>query len=136
MLEKADRGIYPADRIEGIPATMLQRYLLKDRSEAVDTFRFKSDIRSMIQFERLNLMEELPQGYSCSVIFCRNLMIYFDRPTQQRLVQRLSEHLEDGGYFFIGHSESLNNITHGLEYVCPATYTKPGRSRHGQIGRL
>ena len=64
----------------------------------------------MIDFEHLNLMEKLPEGYVCPVIFCRNIMIYFDKPTQQSLVQRLSEHLEEGGYLLIGHSESLNNI--------------------------
>jgi chemotaxis protein methyltransferase CheR len=89
----------------------------------------------MIDFEHLNLMQPLPEGYRCSVIFCRNVMIYFDKPTQQSLVQRLTEHLEDGGYLLIGHSESLNNIAHGLDYVCPATYRKPGRTRAGQNGR-
>ena len=59
-----------------------------------------------------------------------------DKPTQQSLVQRLSEHLEEGGYLLIGHSESLNNISHSLDYVCPATYRKPGGARIGQIGWL
>jgi chemotaxis protein methyltransferase CheR len=62
-------------------------------------------------------------------------MIYFDKPTQQTLIERLSECLEDGGYLLIGHSESLNNIAHGLDYVCPATYRKPGRTHSGQIER-
>lgn len=135
MLEKAKRGVYPAERFEGIAVPLLQRYLLKGQDEAADTFRFKNNVRAMIDFEHLNLMEKLPSGYICPVIFCRNIMIYFDKPTQQSLVQRLSEHLEDGGYLLIGHSESLNNITHGLDYVCPATYRKPGRARAGQTGR-
>ena len=135
VLEKAKRGVYEADRFEGIPVPLLQRYLLKGQDECADTFRFKNEVRSMIEFEHRNLMDRLPEGYSCSVIFCRNIMIYFDKPTQQSLVQRLSQHLEDGGYLFIGHSESLNNISHGLDYVCPATYRKPGRARTGQIGR-
>jgi chemotaxis protein methyltransferase CheR len=135
VLEKARRGVYPEERFEGIPATLLQRYLLKGPDDGTDTLRFKSEVRSMIEFEHLNLIEKLPEGYCCSVIFCRNIMIYFDRPTQQSLVQRLSQHLEDGGYLFIGHSESLNNISHGLEYVSPATYRKPGHTRTGGIGR-
>jgi chemotaxis protein methyltransferase CheR len=135
MIEKAKRGVYPAERFEGIAVPLLQRYLLKGQDEAANTFRFKNDIRAMIDFEYLNLMEKLPEGYICPVIFCRNIMIYFDKPTQQSLVQRLSEHLEDGGYLLIGHSESLNNISHGLDYVCPATYRKPGRARIGQTGR-
>ena len=72
---------------------------------------------------------------SFDVILMRNVLIYFDKPTQQSLVQRLSQHLEDGGYLLIGHSESLTNLSQDLEYVCPATYRKPGRTRIGQIGR-
>jgi chemotaxis protein methyltransferase CheR len=62
-------------------------------------------------------------------------MIYFDKPTQQSLVQRLTERIEEGGYLFIGHSESLNSISHSLEYISPATYRKQGRARVGQMGR-
>jgi chemotaxis protein methyltransferase CheR len=135
VLEKALRGIYAADRLEGIPSTLLQRYLLPAPEEPEEVFRVRADVRSMIKFQHLNLMESLPRGYRCSVIFCRNIMIYFDKPTQRSLVERLSEHLEDGGYFFIGHSESLNNIPHTLEYVCPATYRKPARMRMGHGGK-
>jgi chemotaxis protein methyltransferase CheR len=135
VLEKARRGVYAADRFEGIPLPLLQRYLLKGQNAASNTYRFKNEIRAMIEFQHLNLMEKLPEGYRCSVIFCRNIMIYFDKPTQQDLVHRLGQHLEDGGYLFIGHSESLNNISHGFDYVSPATYRKPGQMQSGQTGR-
>lgn len=135
VLEKACRGVYSAERIAGIPPVLRQRYLLKAVEDSADSFRFKSEVRSMIEFERVNLMGRLPEGYRCSVLFCRNIMIYLDKPTQQTLVERLSEHLEDGGYLFVGHSESLNNIAHRLNYVCPAVYKKPGRMHLGQTGR-
>ncbi len=135
MLEKARRGAYPAERVAEIPAALRLRYLLKAPGGPAESFQFRNDVRAMIAFERLNLMGRLPEAYCCSVIFCRNIMIYFDKPTQQSLVQRLSDHLEDGGYLLIGHSESLNNISHGLDYVCPATYRKPGREHTGRIGR-
>jgi chemotaxis protein methyltransferase CheR len=135
VLERAKNGVYPAERFEGFPIQMMQRYLLKGQNASANTYRFKNEVRSMIDFGHLNLMEKLPQGYRCSVIFCRNIMIYFDKPTQQSLVQRLTEHIEDGGYLFIGHSESLNSIDHSLEYVSPATYRKPGHGRSGQMGR-
>jgi len=135
VLEKGKRGIYGADRFEGIAMPLMQRYLLKGKDDSVGSYRFKNEVRSMIEFEHLNLMEGLPQGYSCAVIFCRNIMIYFDKPTQESLVRRLSEHIEDGGYLFIGHSESLNGITHGLEYVSPAIYCKPGRLGDERAGR-
>jgi len=135
VLETAKLGVYPRMRLQGISEALQQRYLVKERGSSTDSFRFRSDIRSMIDFKHLNLMAALPEGYVCSVIFCRNIMIYFDKPTQQRLVQRLTGHLEDGGYLFIGHSESLNNISHGLEYVSPATYRKPGNGRSCKVGR-
>ena len=134
ILEKGRSGVYAADRFPGIPIPILQRYLLKGQNKSAGTFRFKSEVRSMIEFHHLNLMEKLPQGYSCSVIFCRNIMIYFDKPTQEDLVRRLSQHLEDGGYLFIGHSESLSSIAHGLDYVSPAIYRKPGQVGKGEIG--
>jgi chemotaxis protein CheD len=108
---------------------LLQRYLLKSQDESAGSYPLQK--RGPLH-DRVRTPEPdgpLPQGICCSVIFCRNIMIYFDKPTQQSLVQRLSEHLEDGGYLFIGHSESLNNIAHGLDYVCPATYRKPGGAR-------
>jgi chemotaxis protein methyltransferase CheR len=124
VLAKAKQATYAAERFQGMTMPMMQRYLLKSNNGLL--YRFKPEVRGMIRFERLNLMDELPRGYRCSVLFCRNIMIYFDRPTQQNLVERLATHLEPGGYLLIGHSESLNNIAHDLEYVSPATYRKPG----------
>lgn len=125
VLERARRGVYPAERFEGLEVPLLQRYLLKGHNASAHSYRIKKQIRSMIEFEYLNLMGQLPGGYRCSVIFCRNVMIYFDKPTQQNLVARLTDHLEQGGYLLIGHSESLNTISHGLDYVSPAIYRKP-----------
>jgi chemotaxis protein methyltransferase CheR len=125
VLEKARQATYAAERFQGLAMPLMQRYLLRSRSRPVH-YRFKTEVRSMINFEYRNLMHEVPQDYRCSVLFCRNLMIYFDRPTQQSLIERLATHIEPGGYLFIGHSESLNNIQHDLEYVSPATYRKSG----------
>ena len=135
VLEKGRNGVYPAEKIEDIPIAIRQKYLLKGHNRAEGTYRFRPEVRAMIEYERLNLMEKLPEGYRCSVIFCRNIMIYFDKPTQQDLVRRLSEHLEDGGYLFIGHSESLNSIDHGLDYIAPATYRKSATGAATATGR-
>jgi len=129
VLATAGKGVYAANRLKDVPMPLLQRYMLKGHNASANAFRFKDEVRAMIAFEHCNLMQPLKEDYRCSVIFCRNIMIYFDKPTQQDLVHRLSHHLEDGGYLFIGHSESLNSITHGLDYVSPATYRKPGTSR-------
>jgi chemotaxis protein methyltransferase CheR len=112
---------------------MLQRYMTK--RPATHDFVFRNEVRSMIEFQHLNLMNKLPTHYRCSVIFCRNIMIYFDKPTQQDLVSRLAANLEDGGYLFIGHAESLNSIEQPLEYVSPSIYRKPGPSCIGPIGQ-
>ena len=79
----------------------------------------------MIEFSRVNLIEPLADTRVYPVIFCRNMMIYFDKPTQERLVNQLWRCLEPGGHLFIGHSERLMGIRHGLEYVQPAIYRKP-----------
>ncbi len=125
VLAHAKNAIYTTDRCSSIPAPVQQRYLLRGTGNQAGAFRFKPEVRAMIDFSRLNLMDPLPELSPCSVIFCRNIMIYFDRPTQQSLVQRLTERLEPGGYLFIGHSESLNTITHTLDYISPAIWRKP-----------
>jgi len=132
VLETARQGIYPAEKLKGLSPSLMQRYMLKGHNASANLFRFKNEVRSLIAFEHCNLMQPLDPDYRCTVIFCRNVMIYFDKPTQQNLVQRLSHNLEEGGYLFIGHSESLNSISHELEYVGPATYRKPGGSRNNE----
>jgi chemotaxis protein methyltransferase CheR len=78
----------------------------------------------MIQFARLNLMGPWPMRGTFDYIFCRNVMIYFDKATQERLVSRFSNSLKSGGYLFVGHSESLSGINHDLAYTVPAVYRK------------
>ncbi len=86
----------------------------------------KAALRERVSFHHLNLLEgEPPFNEPFQVIFCRNVMIYFDRPTQEELVNRLARRLVPGGYLFVGHSESLTHLTHGLRVVRPAIYQKP-----------
>jgi chemotaxis protein methyltransferase CheR len=132
-LDKARSGAYAKQHLAAVAPSLQQRCLVAV-PEVSDSLRFTDNLRSMIDFEYLNLMSALPAGYRCSVIFCRNVMIYFDRPTQQSLVHRLSQHLEDDGYLFIGHAETLHNIDHNLEYVCPAIYRKPSVTHDLQSG--
>jgi chemotaxis protein methyltransferase CheR len=80
----------------------------------------------VVEFRRLNLIEPYSHPAPFPVVFCRNVMIYFDRPTQEKVVDRISQWIEPGGYLLIGHAESLTGLRHGLSYVCPAVYRKPG----------
>ena len=78
----------------------------------------------MIEFRRLNLLEPVSRIGPLPLIFCRNVMIYFDKPTQRQVIERLTGCLEPGGYLLTGHAESLTGVEHGLLYVQPAVYRK------------
>jgi chemotaxis protein methyltransferase CheR len=127
ILERAQGATYSLDHMKGIPMPTMQRYFLRGRGKMEEQFRVKPEIRSMVQFRRMNLNEPL-QGMTTlfPLIFCRNVMIYFNAATQEQVVSNLAQQLEPGGYLFIGHSESLNRIKHSLEYVRPAIYRRPG----------
>jgi chemotaxis protein methyltransferase CheR len=126
VLAQAHRAIYPAERFSSTTPEDLRRYLLRAGSGSQVSYQIKPELRDMVEFRPVNLMENLSHLGTFPVIFCRNVMIYFDKPTQEGVVRRLTERLEPGGYLFIGHAESLGRIEHSLEYVQPAIYRKPG----------
>ncbi|HAX44253.1 MAG TPA: CheR family methyltransferase [Bryobacteraceae bacterium] len=131
-LESARRGIYTEDRVAPLPESWRRKYLQRGTGEQQGYVRVKESYRKRIDFQRRNLMESHPDLPPFHVIFCRNVMIYFDKPTQEALVGRFAEKLEPGGWLLIGHSEGLMGIRHGLEYVMPAVYRRPagtGRAR-------
>ncbi len=127
VLRSAEAGVYPEERFRSLDQSWRSRYLLRGTGAQEGKFRFRPEIRKMIQFERINLMEPLPAEGPFPLIFLRNIMIYFDRPTQERVVEAMTAKLEPGGYLFVGHSESLNGITHTLEHVQAAIYKKAGQ---------
>jgi chemotaxis protein methyltransferase CheR len=96
------------------------------------SYSVKPQIRSQVNFRRLNLVEPFTWPAPFAVIFCRNVMIYFDQRTQQRVVANLAANLAPGGYLFVGHAESFTGIDHNLEYVRPAIYRKPVAKRGGR----
>jgi chemotaxis protein methyltransferase CheR len=124
VLGLGQAAVYPAERFHGVSPDQLRRYVLKGEGKYKDKFMVKKQFREVIEFRRLNLMEDISHLGQFPVIFCRNVMIYFDRATQQDLVNRLAECLEPGGYLFIGHAESLGGIDQPLNYVQPAVYRK------------
>jgi chemotaxis protein methyltransferase CheR len=120
VLAIARQGVYKMDRVEGVPPALLRKYFERGLGEQEGLARVGREVRRRIHYRALNLiaMERLDRVFD--FIFCRNVMIYFDKQVQQRVVSMLEEHLAPGGYLFISHSESLNGITHKMKWVAPA----------------
>ena len=127
VLEAAELGVYRQDQIEPIPMKLRMKYLLKGRSPGSKSVRMTQDMRDRIEFRRLNLLTEVGRlRDQMDVIFCRNVIIYFDVPTQERIVRSLYDRLVPGGYLFMGHSESLMHIPLKMTYESASIYRKAG----------
>jgi chemotaxis protein methyltransferase CheR len=124
VLKKAMAGIYEQDRIRKIPAPLIKKYFLKGDHQWREYVKVKNRLRDPVEFKRFNLMEPFPFKEPFDCIFCRNVMIYFDKKTQEILVNRFYKCLGPEGILFIGHSESLTGIPHPFKYVKPAIYKK------------
>lgn len=125
VLEKARRAIYDQEKATSIPMTLRRKYLLKGKDKNKGLVRIIPELRASVEFKRLNLMEddygiEEPMG----IVFCRNVLIYFDRQTQEKIIQRLSNHLMPGGYLFVGHSENLHGMDLPLIQTSTTVYRK------------
>lgn len=129
ILDRAAKGIYREDVVGKMPGPMVKHYFQKGVGPQAGNYRVRQELRSHLSFHQLNLLEgDSPLNERFHVIFCRNVMIYFDRPTQEELVNRLTRRLVPGGYLLVGHSESLTTIQHSLQLVQPATYRRPPTS--------
>ena len=124
MLEKADKAIYHKETVVNLPCDYINKYFIKNKKGHTETYQVTANIKKLVRLRSLNLMGPWPMKGSFNVIFCRNVMIYFDRTTQQRLINRFWEFLKPGGHLFVGHSEGLAAINHNFRYVRPATYRK------------
>ena len=124
-LSKASRGIYTDRQAESIPMELRKKYLLRSRNTDEALVQMGPKLRHRIQFKSLNLMDSrFDAPKNMDVIFCRNVMIYFNNQLREALVARFETHLDKGGYLFVGHSESLNGIKTTLEQVAPMVYKK------------
>jgi chemotaxis protein methyltransferase CheR len=131
VLTKAARGEFTAAALDEIPKPYHSFLKAEEQNGAVAKVVMDKDVKSLITFRRLNLMESWPFHGKFDAIFCRNVMIYFDQPTRERLASRLAELLAPGGYLCIGHSESLHNVAAPLQPVGGTIYRKHGGERHG-----
>jgi len=124
VLRMAVRAIYPESKIGPITPELRKRYLLRSKDHSRRLVRIGPEARSHVRFRRLNFMEEFSFEGLLDIIFCRNVVIYFDRQTQEMLFSRFCRKLAVGGYLFIGHSESLSGMTLPLEPVAPTVYRR------------
>lgn len=129
VLETGKKGIYPESAVESVPSDMKYRYIMRGKGEMAGCCRVVPELRTRIQFGRINLNKGRDFGIRIrmDIIFCRNVIIYFDRETQKRLFDKFYSQLVPGGYLFIGHSETLNGINDRFESLAVATYRKPLR---------
>jgi len=126
VLQIAKRGVYEADRLRHVPPDAIRRHFLRGESTMAGQFQVRPQMKAHYRFHHLNLLGgSYPFSKPFHLIFCRNVMIYFDRSTQEELVGRLSRHLAPGGYLFIGHAESLAGVKNELRAIKPAIYRKP-----------
>ncbi len=124
VLKKAVNGIYPLKALEKLDKSLLKRYFLKGKNSNNGIVKLKKDIVNMVTFKRLNLMDNFHFQKGFDVIFCRNVMIYFDTVTRQDIVRKFYGMINPGGCLIIGHSESLNGIQHSFNYIQPTIYRK------------
>ncbi|MBF0320158.1 MAG: protein-glutamate O-methyltransferase [Nitrospirae bacterium] len=123
VLDKAKEAIYEADKIEPVPMAMRKKYLLKGKDKTKPLVRIVPELRSAVRFRRLNFMDD-DFGFreTMDVIFCRNVVIYFDKPTQERLLRKFAKYLDPSGYLFMGHSETLGGLNVPFTQVAPTVY--------------
>ncbi|MFM8716236.1 MAG: CheR family methyltransferase [Spartobacteria bacterium] len=125
-LDTARQGIYTNDRINELPQDVRRRFFQRGIGRQEGRSRVKQILRDRMAWHLMNLFHEpYPFEKKFHLIFCRNVMIYFDRPSQEWLVQKMSRLLVPGGYLKVGHSKSLSTLQHGLQPIQPAVYRKP-----------
>ena len=123
MLKQGKRAIYPKERVRVVPRSILYTYFQKGTGKWQDHVKVKPEVQTYVRFEKFNLLSDTPVD-TFDIIFCRNVMIYFDTQTRQKVVSTLCRALNPGGYFFVGLSENLHGLDHSLITILPSGYQK------------
>jgi len=124
MVANAKRGVYLAERVNGIDKRRLHRWFVKGKGEHEGKVKVKKELQDIISFKQLNLLDDWPITHKMDVIFCRNVVIYFNKETQKVLFDRYADQLIDQGNLFIGHSESLHSVTDRFQLIGKSMYQK------------
>ena len=126
VLEKANQGIYDMGKVDDLSLVLKQKYLLKSKDRQRRQVRVNPDVRSMVKFRRLNFMDsDFGLREKMDVIFCRDVLVYFDRPTQEKYINKFCQFLQPGGFIFLGISETMDGLNVALNRVAPAVYRQP-----------
>jgi Methylase of chemotaxis methyl-accepting proteins len=123
MLRRAEAGLYPAEALKHIPETYRKRFVRRVAGDH-DKIQMADELRRLIRFRRLNLHDKWPMKGKFDVIFCRNVAIYFDKPTQKTLFNRYADQLNIGGMLYLGHAESLIGVTDRFEVADKTVYRR------------
>jgi chemotaxis protein methyltransferase CheR len=124
VLAGAERALYTMERARHVPPAYLKRFCMKGSAEFEGSLLIQRALRNRVEFKYVNLNEPLPEMGQFDIIFLRNVMIYFSDETKRQVVARLLSPLKKGGYFLVGHSESLNDISSAVRPVAPSIYRK------------
>jgi chemotaxis protein methyltransferase CheR len=125
VLKKAELGVFTSAVVRPVPEPLLRKYFMRSRDRAAERVRVVPELRKLVEFRRLNFMDSdygLPE--KADAIFCRNVIIYFDRQTQEAILKKLASNLAPQGYMFVGHAETLHKMDLPLTPVAPALYRK------------
>lgn len=124
VLETAKNGIYPEERVESLPSEVVKKWFLKSVQQDKTLVSANRSLQELITFKQLNLMQDWPMRGPFDVIFCRNVVIYFDKKTQRRLINRYADLLDEDGHLILGHSESLHEVSDRFELIGKTIYKK------------
>jgi chemotaxis protein methyltransferase CheR len=125
IVATAQRGVYSEDAVRNLPEAVKRAHFQRGFGLEKGQLRVRPELRNLVNFSQLNLLEQEPEFREpFQIIFCRNVMIHLDRPTQEKLIARLTRRLVPGGYLLVGHSENLSNVKHTLRSLRPATYQR------------
>ncbi len=124
-LKKAETGIFNEDLVKDVPMEYKKEYLLRSKERKKKLIRIIPRLRNRVAFHRMNLMaDDFNLAYAMDIIFCRNVIIYFEKQTQEKLLKRICRYLKHGGYLFMGHTEALGGFNLPLVSVSPTVYRK------------
>ena len=125
VLDKAKLGVYRLEAVGAVPRNLQRKYFMRSRDPESELVRVAPELRRLVEFRRLNFMDEdFCQAQKADIIFCRNVLIYFDRPTQEKILQKLTRYLAPAGYLFVGHAETLHEMDIPLVAAAPTLYRK------------